>query len=230
MSLLNLLQQAQSGGGLGALGQALGMDERTTQSLAEQLAPAISGGVRRRAQAEGGLASVLGALRGEQAAGYFQNPAQAAAPQARQQGEDFLAQIFGQREAAPQIAREAASRAGASPEQAEQLMPALAAMLQGGMQRQAPDREIDMAMSGPLGQMGDRSGAGLSDLLGALGQQGAQGGGGIGGLLGGAMKALGGGGQQAQGAGAGGLAPLLQMLDADGDGSPVDDILERFMK
>ena len=113
MSLLNLLQQAQGGNGLAELGKAFGLDESTTRGLAEQLAPAISGGVKRRAASEGGLGAVLGQLRGEDRAQYFENPAQAAAPAARAQGEDFLAQIFGGREAAPEVARAAAERVGA---------------------------------------------------------------------------------------------------------------------
>ena len=109
------------------------------------------------------------------------------------------------------------------------MLPALAAMLQGGMQKQAPDAEISAAMSGPMAAVGDAQGAGIGDLLSALGGAQAQGGGGIGGLLGGAMKAFGGPRPEANASG-GGLGPLLQMLDSDGDGSPLDDVLGMIMK
>lgn len=229
MSLMKLLQQAQGGQGLGQLGEALGLDAATTNSLAEQFAPALAGGMKRRAAEEGGLGAVLGALKGEGQASYYEDPRAAAAPEAQAAGHDFLSQILGGAEAAPQLSAAAAERTGATQEQAGAFLPALAAMLQGGMQKTAPDTEIEAAMGGPLGAEGDRKGAGIGDLLSALGGAQAQGGGGIGGLLGGAMKAFGGPKPEPNAQG-GGLGPLLQMLDADGDGSPLDDILGRFMK
>ena len=80
MSLMDLLKQAQGGQGLGQLGQQMGIDPSMMEQLAGQLAPAISGGVKQRAQAEGGLGTILGQLQGEQSAQYFDQPQQAAAP------------------------------------------------------------------------------------------------------------------------------------------------------
>ena len=243
MSLLDLLKQAQGGQGLSQLGQQFGLDPNMVEQLAGQLAPAISGGVKQRAQAEGGLGAVLGQLRGESAAQYYEQPA-AIGPQAQRQGEDFLQNIFGTREAAPQLAQAAAERVGAPVDKAQELLPALAAMLQGGMQKQAPDNDIGAMMQGLQQTGADQAGNGLGDLLGALGGQGgggplggllgalggggsAGGGGGLGGMLGGLMG--GGGGQQAQ-AGGGGLGGLLQMLDQDGDGNPMNEIVGMLMK
>lgn len=244
MSLLEMLKSAQGAGGLEQLGAQFGLDGRTTEALAGQLAPAISSGMKRRAAAEGGLGALLGQLQGERSAEYFEQPARAAAPEGRAAGADFLKQIFGQQEAAPELARTAAARVGAPEDKTQDLMAALGAMLQGGMQRAAPDAEIEAARAG-VAATGDRAGAGLGDLLGAL-SQGGGGGGGLGGLLGGLgagasrggqgggglgglLGALAGGGGQAQQQG-GGLGALLQMLDADGDGSPLDDVLGQFMK
>lgn len=225
MSLLDLLSQAQGGRGLAELGRAFGLDARTTEALAAQLAPAIAGGVKRRATQEGGLGAILGQLQGEGQAGYFDAPARAAAPEARAAGENFLTQIFGDGAAAPELARAAATRAGAPTDKVMALLPALAAMLQGGMQRQAPDCEIDAALGGMALSGGDAAGSGLGDLLAAFsGGNGA----GVGGLLGGMMNALGGGSpSQQQG---GGLGAILGMLDADGNGSPLDDVIGRFLR
>jgi hypothetical protein len=63
---------------------------------------------------------------------------------------------------------------------------------------------------------------------GALAKQGAAapeaGGGGLGGLVGSVLGGLLGGGQQKAPAG-GGIGGLAQMLDLDGDGNPLDDIM-----
>lgn len=224
MSLLQMLQQAGGGNGLAQLASQLGLDEQTTQSLAERMAPAISGGMAQRAQAEGGMGALLGTLQGNNAAQFANNPAEAAAPAAQAQGQDFLAQIFGSQEAAPQIAQAAAADTGATPQQAESLLPALAAMLQGQMQQQAPDTEIEAAQAS-LATTGDGAGAGLGDLLGALG--GSSGGGGIGGLVSGLMGGGSGSAQQ------GGLGSLLAMLDTDGQASSqggLGDMLGKLMR
>lgn len=228
MSLLDLLKQAQGPGGLEALARQLGMDSQTTQSLAEKLTPAISGGMQRRAQQEGGIGQILNQVQGNGAAEYTHNPARAAAPEARAEGEDFLAQIFGSRDAAPEIAAAAAAETGATAQQAQDLLPALAAMLKGAMQQAAPDAEIEAARAG-LQATGDRAGSGIQDLLGAL--QGGGSGGGIGGLIGGLL----GGGAQAQAAPQGGLGGLLAMLDADGQQSRqasggLNELLGKFLR
>ncbi len=241
MSLMNLLKQAQGGQGLGQLGQQLGLDPSMVEKLVGQIAPAISGGVKQRAQAEGGLGAILGQLQGEHSAQYFDQPQQAAAPQARAQGEDFLESIFGTRDAAPRLAQAAAEKVGAPVDKAQELLPALAAMLQGGMQKQAPDNDIGAMMQGLQQTGADKAGLGLGDLMGALG--GGQGGGGLGGILGalgggksdggglgGMLGGLMGGGTGDQQTQAGGLGGLLQMLDQDGDGSPMDDIVGMLMK
>ena len=80
MSLLDLLKQAQGGQGLGQLGQQLGLDPSMVEKLAGQLTPAISGGVKARAQAEGGLGAILGQLQGEGATQYFEQPSAAIGP------------------------------------------------------------------------------------------------------------------------------------------------------
>ena len=212
MSLLKMLQQAQGGRGLGQLADGLGMDPNQASGLAEMLAPAIGSAAKKRAE-RGGLEQLLGQLKGESQGSYFDNPAAAAEPQARQQGEDFLEGLLGSREATQNLASEAANRSGMDANQVMQFLPALAAMLQGGMQKQTPDSNIQ----GMLSQLG-----------GGGAQQSSGGGGGLMGMIGGL---LGGGASKAQGGGGGlDLGSIASMLDADGDGSPLDDILEKVMR
>ena len=203
MSLLKLLQQAQGGQGLGELARQFGMDETQAGGLASMLAPAIGSAAKKRAES-GGLEGLLGQLQGEAQGNYFDDAAAAAQPEARAQGENFLEQILGSREAKQELAREAASRAGVEEQQVSDFMPALAAMLQGGMQKQMPDDTIQ-GMLGGLGG-GSSSGGGIMGMVSGL---------------------LGGGSRQS---GGGPLDMLNNMLDADGDGSALDDILEKVMK
>lgn len=207
MSLMKLLQQAQGGQGLNQLAQQFGLDDSTTSQLTELLAPAIGSAARKRAEA-GGAENVLGALRGQDRAPMYDDAAQAASTQGQAQGMAFLEQLMGGRNEAQGLANEAASRAGVDQNIVQKFLPALAAMAQGGLQKQVPDSSIDGMMAG-LSGAGQQQGGGLMGM--------------IGGLIGGAK-----GGQGEQGGP--NLSMLMQALDADGDGSPLDDILEKFMR
>ncbi|MEM7744912.1 MAG: DUF937 domain-containing protein [Pseudomonadota bacterium] len=207
MSLLNLLRSAQGGQGLAQLAKQFDIEEGQAEGLAEMLAPTIGRAARRRAD-QGSAESVLGQFKGEGMGGYFDRPDDAARPEAQEQGAQFLEQILGSRDATREVAQAAAERAGAEQSKVEQFLPALAAMLQGGIQKQTPDSDI----AGLLGQLGGGS-AGGGGLMGM-----------VGGLLGG------GGTSPGQPQGGSLLGGLANMLDADGDGSPLDDILERVMK
>lgn len=197
MSLLNLLTQAQGGQGLSQLGTQFGIDEEKAGELSRLLAPAIGSAARKKAEG-GGLADLLGALKGEGQGGLFDDAAQAAAPSGQAQGKAFLEQLMGGSQGAEGLASEAASRTGIDLGTVMKFLPALAAMLQGGMQKQMPDSALDQMMG---------SGGG---------------GGGLGGLVSGLI-----GGDKSGGPD---LGMLTSMLDADGDGSPLDDILGKFMK
>jgi len=141
MSLLKMLMEAQGGQGLGQLARQFGIDEDKVGGLTEMLAPAIAQGTKRRAQ-HGGLEAVLGQLTGEAQSAYLDDPATAAAPEGQAHGQQFLDQILGSREASGELATEAANRSGIDLGAVMQFLPAIAAMLQGGMQRNLPDSSI----------------------------------------------------------------------------------------
>ncbi|WP_120499252.1 DUF937 domain-containing protein [Roseovarius sp. EL26] len=204
MSLLNLLKQAQGGQGLGQLAQQLGLDKGQADSLTEMLAPAIGSAARKRAES-GGLEDVLGALRGENQASMFDDAPAAASQTGQAQGLDFLERLMGGRNEAQDLANEAAQRSGVDQSLVQQFLPALAAMVQGGLQKQMPDSQIDNMMSS-LSNASSDSGGGLMGMIGSLvGGSGSQGGG---------MD----------------LSMLNDMLDADGDGSVLDDVLGKLMR
>ena len=202
MSILKLLQQAQGGQGLNQLASQLGLDEDKANQLAGMLAPAIGSATKKRAE-KGGLADVLGALKGEQQANMFEDAKAAVSNQGQQQGADFLRKIMGGSQQTQDLANEAAHRAGADANVVQQFLPALAAMVQGGLQKNMPDAQID----GMMGQM-----------------SGGQKGGGLMGMLGGLM------GGKKGGSGGPDLGMLSQLLDADGDGSVMDDVLGKLMR
>ena len=203
MSLLKLLEQAQGGKGLGQLASQLGLDETKASELTKMLAPAIGSAARQRAE-RGGFQDVIGALKGENQARMFDDGAQAASTDGQAQGQAFLENILGGRTQSQDLAEEAAQRTGIDSNLVQKFLPALAAMAQGGLQKNMPDSQIDGMMSQLTG--GAKSGG----LMGM-----------IGGLMGGKKQASPGGPD---------LSMLTSLLDADGDGSAMDDILGKLMR
>jgi hypothetical protein len=196
MQLTDILAQM---GGLQSVARELGVSESQATAGAAALIPALLGGFKKQAQPTGleGLAGMLGGLGG----GSLLDDVLAPQPTNVARGNDVLGQIFGSPDVSRTVAQRASTQTGLDPALLKKMLPMLAMLVAGFMAKQGGARAPDPAGGGGLG----------GDLGGALG-------GDLGGLLGGLL-----GGGQAAGRGApGGLA---SMLDLDGDGNPLDDIL-----
>lgn len=198
MNLTDILAQA---GGIESMASQLGIPPAVAKQGAEALLPAILGGFKTQAQGAGGIEG-LGGMLGQLGGGGLLDAV--LAPQATpvEAGNDVLGQIFGSKDVSRSVADHAAGQTGISAGLLKQMLPILAMMVAGYMAKQ--------------GGQGQQGGGGLGDLIGgALGGGGSSGG--LGGMLG---SVLGGGG-----ASGGGLGGLGKMLDMDGDGNPLDDII-----
>ena len=197
MNLTDILAQA---GGIQSMAQELGIPPAVAQQGAEALLPAILGGFKTQAQNAGGIEG-LGGLLGQLGGGGLLDSVLGSGPTPVSQGNDVLGQIFGSKDVSRTVADHAAGQTGLDSGLLKQMLPILAMMVAGYMAKQGG------------GQQGS---GGLGDLIGgALGGSGGSSGG-LGGLIGSVLG--GGGGGQA----AGGLGSLL---DLDGDGNPLDDII-----
>jgi hypothetical protein len=211
MQLTDLLGRL---GGLQSMASELGVSEQQAASGADALLPAILGGFKRQAQSQPSGLEGLGGLLGQLGGGSLMD--EVLAPQATpvQHGNDVLGQIFGSKDVSRAVAGQAAAQTGLDASLLKKMLPMLAMLVAGMMAR---------SQSGGAAGAGPSQGGGLGDLLGGLmggaaGGSGAGmasgGGGGLGDLLGGLM-----------GGGRGGAGGLGAMLDMDGNGNPLDDIL-----
>jgi hypothetical protein len=183
-------------GGLQSMARELGVSEAQAANGADALLPAILGGFKKQAQAQPAGLDGLGGLLGQLGGGSLLDDVLSPQPTDVGRGNDVLGQIFGSRDVSRSVAQDAASRSGLDPSLLKKMLPMLAMLVAGWMARQGGGAG-GTAASAPAG--------------GGLG--------GLGGLLGGL---LGGGAAPA----AGGASPgLASMLDLNGDGNPLDDIL-----
>ncbi|MBW8297735.1 DUF937 domain-containing protein [Sphingopyxis sp.] len=203
MNLTDILAQA---GGIESMAKDLGIPPAMAKQGAEALLPAILGGFKKQAQSGGieGLGGLLGQLGG----GGLLDSVLGSQPTPVAPGNEVLGQIFGSKDVSRTVAGQAATQTGLDSGLLKKMLPILAMMVAGYMAKQSGQAQ---------------GGGGLGDLIGgALGGSGGRGGlgGMLGNVLGGAM-----GGGAAPAAAGGGLGGLANMLDLNGDGNPLDDIM-----
>jgi hypothetical protein len=196
MQITDILAQM---GGLQSMAKELGVSETQATSAAEALAPAILGGFKKQAQSQpGGLEGLGGLLAHLGGSGLLE---QVLGPQPTDvsRGNEVLGQIFGSKDVSRAVAQNAASQSGLDPSLLKKMLPMLAMLVTGYMAKQAS---------------GGASAAQQAPSDGGLG-------GGLGGLLGGLL----GGGASGTSQGAPASGGLASMLDLNGDGNPLDDIM-----
>ena len=208
MNLNEIIQAAQGGQGVANLGAQYGLTPEQTQAAVQALMPAFSTALQKITSDPSSLVGVVGHLASGVHQGAFTgaDPATAAA-----NGGDALNQIFGNSAIASQIAAHAAQATGVDASTIEQMMPAVASMLLGGLAHSLTAH----GFGGVLGQL-----AGAAQTPAAAGS--AQGGG-LGGIVGNLVGNLFGGGQAGQEASSlaqAGFSALTGMLASGVQTSP----------
>jgi hypothetical protein len=136
-NLFDIMRNAQGGAGIDAMARQFGLAPDQAQKAVEALLPAFALALQRSAMNPAALSQLFASLGGGHYARFFENPAQAFSPQARSEGDDLLARIFGSPEVSRQVAQQAAAMAGVGTEVMRQMMPVMATTLMGGMSQKA---------------------------------------------------------------------------------------------
>jgi hypothetical protein len=209
-----LLSSAQGGQLIANLAERFGLSQEQIKNAVDALAPALSVGLEKTVEHPEGLGKVVECLCAAHECSAHDHADAAHAPDAIDRGQTAVLSLFGSEDNASQIVRAAAQQTGVSPDILSQLLPILASVLFGGLNKSMGQG----GMGGIVGQMleqlmrgganaGGAGGGGLGDILGQViaggqgGPRGGTGGGGLGDILG---QVLGGGQQAPRGGGSGG--------------------------
>lgn len=184
-------------GGIQSIARELGVSETEAARGADALAPAVLGGFKKQAQAQPAGLEGLGGLLGQLGGGSLLDDVVAQQPTHVDRGNEVLGRIFGSKDVSRTVAQNASSQTGISPELLKKMLPMVAMLVAGYMAKQRGD------------------GAGV---------QSASARGGLGGMLGSMLGRERGAGA-AGGTGASSSGGLASMLDMNGDGNALDDIL-----
>ena len=206
MQVLDILK---STGGIDAIANQLGISPAMAEAGAGALLPAVLGGFRKQDEAApaaaGGLGGLADILGSLGGAGLATNVL-GSEPTDVNRGNDVLGQIFGSKDVSRTVAGHAAEQSGVDSSTLKKMLPILAMLVAGYLAHQK-------GLGGGEAE-GGTLGGGLGSILGSV---------------------LGGGQGQGAGPASGGgmMGQLGSMLDFDGDGNPLDDIIGiagKFMK
>ena len=215
-NLLEMILSSQGGRSVQTAGRTVGLNKADTSNALQALMPAISSALKQNTQSPEGLAGLLQALQGGNHQQYLETPATMKEESTVLDGNAILGHLFGSKDVSRAVASRASEQTGIGSDILKKLLPLAATMAMGSLskQTQQPDMKSQLA-SLAIEQMlggGRQKQSGLSGLLG--------------GLLGGNARQQ----RQVQQQHQQGLGLLGGMLDADGDGSLMDDVLNMAMK
>jgi len=207
LNLMDMLMGAAGDGARAEMGAQLGLNQDQTSMAIKALLPALSAGLKSNAEQPGGIEALLGALSKGDHDQYLDQPQRLRQPQSTVDGNAILGHLLGSKDMSRSVASSASQKTGISDQLLKAALPMVASMVMGSLSKQTKDPNVS------------------DHLMGAFGGQAQQKSSGLGGLLGAVM----GGGSNPQSSG--GMAGMLgNLLDADSDGSAMDDIFDMVMK
>ena len=213
INLLDMIMSAQGGAAAQQAGAQLGLNQQQSQSAIAALLPAISSALKQNTASPQGLAGLLQALQGGQHEQYLENPQMLGQPETVNDGNAILGHLFGSKDVSRAVAGHAAQKTGIGADVLKKLLPLVATMAMGSLSKQTRQPDMKSALTGLAMQhlMGGQKKSGLGAILGAVtGANGRQ-------------------QRQTQQTHQQGLGIIGKLLDADGDGSMMDDILGMAM-
>ena len=212
MNILDMIMQAQGGKAAQNTGSQFGLNAKQSQGAIAALLPAISSALKQNTQQPQGLQALLGALQGGKHEQYLEKADMYGQPETTQQGNAILGHLFGSKEVSRAVAGHASKQSGIGADILKKMLPMVATMAMGSLSKQTRQPSMAQQLAGLALGGGQQQSGGLGSLLGAL--------------TGGNARRQRGYEQQRQQ----GMGFLGKMLDADGDGSMMDDVLGMAMK
>ncbi|MCP4937439.1 MAG: DUF937 domain-containing protein [bacterium] len=223
MNLFDMISQSQNGDAIANLASQFGLEPAQAEAVVRQLAPALGAGLHRNTSNGKGLSDLLGSLASGDHNRYVDDPAMLGSQETADHGNGILGHLFGSKQVSRKVADHASTKTGIGAVLLKKMLPVIATMVMSGLAKKAMgggSREIaDSIMT----KTARRGGSMIGNLAGKAISSGL-GKGLIGGLIGKMiMKLIFGGRKQSK-------SIFGSLLDRDGDGSYVDDLIDMATK
>jgi hypothetical protein len=156
---------AQNGQAVELMARQFNLSQQQAALAMEALAPAFSQGLKRNTSDPYGVSNFLQALASGGHAKYYDDASNAFSPAGMADGNGILGHLFGSKELSRAVAAQAAQATGIQQDVLKQMLPAMAAMMMGGLFKQAQPQQ---AQAGGFGAGGNI----LGDLIEQMMKQG----------------------------------------------------------
>ncbi len=127
-NLLQSIISSQGGAIVQQIAKQLGVNPQIAEQAAARLLPALSRGIQKNAEQEGGLETLLGLLGGTNNSQYMDNPDQLGSNDSINLGNNILGQIFGSKDVSRNVASHAAKETGLEAGLLKKMLPLLASV------------------------------------------------------------------------------------------------------
>ncbi len=164
MNLLDMVMGAQkNNSALSQIAKNFGLGESETQSVVEQLLPALAQGVKNNAHKGNGLDDLFGALSSGNHQQYIDQPDLLGNSSTTKTGNSILGHIFGNKDVSRNVAAHTAQKTGVSSSIIKKMLPVIATMAMGALSKNAGNQ----GLLGSLLSSGNNKQAATS-LIGSL--------------------------------------------------------------
>ncbi|MBK9079911.1 MAG: DUF937 domain-containing protein [Hyphomicrobium sp.] len=137
MTIAPILKTAEAKAAIDGITRAYGLDAAQVAPVVDSLSEALTTRFTRMMLSRGGVADVVGLLGSQEAARTLDDPKSLTDPAVVDEGNHVLDVLIGNKHVSRGIAARTASRTGIDVEVAKKLLPVVASMMVGGLQKQA---------------------------------------------------------------------------------------------
>ena len=173
MSLLDLLLSDDNKPAMAEMSRQFDLNETETRSAVKELIPALTRGMQKNSNDTPGLDDLLDALKTGKHGGYLDQPSSLGLDTTRNDGNDILGHIFGNKQVSRDVASRASERSGISSTILKKMLPIVATIVMGQLSKKVlgggNKAQVNAGNSGGLLTSlldSDRDGAIWDDLLG----------------------------------------------------------------
>ena len=149
LPLFDLMMRAQNGAATDAMARQFNLAQEQAAKAMAALMPAFSSGLKRSAATPYDFGALMKTFTSGDYTQYFEDMSRAFTPQGIAAGNSILGQIFGSKDVSRAIAAQAAQITGIGQEILKQMLPVMADMLMGGLQKQTTGQ---MSAANPFGE------------------------------------------------------------------------------
>ncbi len=138
MGILDVVLSPQNAQLVSQMAKSAGIDESDVQNVIGQLLPGLSKGVKNNLNPEtgAGVGQILNSLSQGNHQRYLDDPAAIAEPEAVNEGNEILSEIFGNKDVSRQLAAQTAEKTGVDSGLVKKLLPLLASTVMGALSQQ----------------------------------------------------------------------------------------------